>query len=294
MRIKLSLFLIILVAIQITPIIALTHPYETTITVQSDGVTRLDYLFEAEVTNLLTNITVLGENYDDLFIVNENGLPLEYIKIENKLSVYSLGSSLINLTYLTAELTGKTSIIWSLNTTVPISTEIILPVSSTIISLNVIPLEIDSFDERTVLIMPAGLIEIEYTVDILDSETLAEEMINLAEETIEEAENKGAIVSTAIDMLSEAKNLFQLGNFLFAEETATKSIELVEDIFTNMTIAEAKISAAETAIEIAQESGRTKGIDIAKNEKIRRRPRKEKPISTKIFCRAAKTFFTSI
>jgi uncharacterized membrane protein len=223
----------------------------------------MDYLFEAEVTKLQTNITLIGENYDDLLIVNENGLPLEYMKRDNLLSVYNLGSILINLTYLTGEITGKSGIIWSLNTTVPISTKIILPVSSTIISLNSIPLEIDSLDERTVLIMSAGWIEIEYTIDILDSETLADEAIDLAEEAIEEAENNGAIVSAAKEIITEAKNLFQEGNFLLAEEKATMSIELVDIILNNMADAMAKINAAETAISIAYESGRTLGLDDA-------------------------------
>ena len=70
MRNKLNLFLIMLIASQITPTLAETSPQELSITVQGDGVTRLDYLFQAEITSLQTNITLLGENYEDLFIVN--------------------------------------------------------------------------------------------------------------------------------------------------------------------------------------------------------------------------------
>jgi uncharacterized membrane protein len=265
MRNILNLFLILLITSQITPALADTIPQKLSITVQGEGVTRLDYIFQGEITRLQTNITLLGETFIDLFIFNEDGLPLEYDENENWLTVYSLGSSLVNVTYLTAELTGKTSIIWSLNTTVPISTEIILPIGATIISLNTIPLEINSLDGRTILVMPAGPVDIKYTVDILDSEVLADEAINLAEIMIHDAENIGAIVTSAKTLLSEAKTLFLQSSFLASEEIANQAIEVVEETLENMMLAEAKITAAKTAIQVAQDSGNTIGLDDAES-----------------------------
>ena len=265
MRNKLTLFLILLIATQITPTMAETTPQELSITIQGDGVTRLDYLFQAEITSLQTNVFLLGESYEDLFIVNEDGLPLEYIETVDGLTVYSLGSSLVNVTYLSAELTGKIGVIWSLDIILPISAEIILPVGSTIINLNTIPLEIDTVDERTVLVMPSGLIEIEYTVDILDSETLAHDAINQADEAIQEAETSGAIVTAAKSLISEAIVLFHQSNFLEAEELATQVIDLVEEILEKMALAEAKITAVEDAIQIAEDSGRTIGLETAES-----------------------------
>ena len=265
MRNKLTLFLILLITSQLTSVLADTSPQELRITVQGDGVTRLNYLFQAEITSLQTNITLLGESYEDLFIVNEDSLPLEYVENVDGLTVYSLGSSLVNVSYLSAELTGKIGVIWSLSLSLPISAEITLPIGSTIINLNTIPLEIDTVDERTVLVMPAGSVEIGYTVDILDSEALAEDAINQADEAIQDAENSGAIVTAAKSLISEAKSLFQQGSYLEAEELATQTIELVDDIVDQMTLADAKITAAEDAIEIADESGRTIGLDTAES-----------------------------
>lgn len=265
MRNKLTLFLILLIASQITPTLAETTPQELSITVQGDGITRLDYLFQAEITSLQTNISLLGEIYEDLFIVNEDGLPLEYIETMYGLTVYSLGSTLVNVTYLSTELTGKAGVIWSLNFVLPISAEIILPVGSTIINLNTIPLEIDTLDEKTVLVMPAGSVEIEYTVDILDSEALAHDAINQADEAIQEAETSGVIVEDAKSLLSEAILLFHQSKYLEAEELATQVIDLVEYISEKMALAEAKITAAEDAIEIAEDSGRTIGLDTAES-----------------------------
>ena len=106
MGFKLNILLILLLAYQIAPVKAVNTPQDITINVQSDGVTRLDYLFSAEVTSLQTNVTLLGESYSDLFIINEEGLPLESSELVEGLSIYSLGSSLVNLSYLTSDLTG--------------------------------------------------------------------------------------------------------------------------------------------------------------------------------------------
>lgn len=265
MRNKLTLFLIMLIFSQITPTLAAANPQELIITVQGEGVTRVDYLFQAEITSLQTNITLIGDSHEDLFIINEDGLPLEYEENEAGLTVYSLGSSLVNITYLTAELTGKSGVIWSLGFDAPISAEIILPDGATIINLNNIPLEIDTFDGKTLLVMPAGLVEIDYTVDILGSEALADEAINQAEEAIQDAETNGAIVTEANTLLSEAKALFQQGSYLEAEETASEVVALVELLVEKMNAAVAKITAAEAAVEAAQESMRTIGLDMAES-----------------------------
>lgn len=262
---KLNIILLYLIATSIIPVWAYNSPQEITINIQSDGITRLDYIFEAEITSLQTNITLLGDTYEDLFIVNEDGLPLEYIELDDGLTVYSLGSTQVNLTYLTSELTSKNGVVWSLDVDVPISVDILLPIGATIINLNEIPLEIETIDGKTLLVMHAGQVTIEYTVDILGSESLAEYAINSAEKALQEAENKGAIVTPAKDLISEAKSLFQQGNYLDAEEKASQAEELVTDIVEIKTMAEAKLTAADVAIKAAKEVGNTIGIDNAES-----------------------------
>jgi uncharacterized membrane protein len=265
MRNKLYLILLFLSLAQVTPVCAKTTPQEISVNVQSDGVTQIDYLFQAEVTSLQTNISLIGENLQDLFIVNEDGLPLEYEESSEGYIVNSLGSRLINVTCLTTELTGKISIIWSLSLTVPISTEILLPKGATIINLNTIPLEIDTVNSKTMLIMPAGQVDIQYTVDILDSETLAAEAIQSAEEAIQIATSNGVMVNEAASLFVVAKTLFQQEYYLDAEEKASQIIELVVEITEKKILAEAKITATEIAVQVAQESGKTIGLDEAKN-----------------------------
>jgi uncharacterized membrane protein len=263
MGFKLNILLILLLAYQITPAYAVTTPQDITIDVQSDGVTRLDYLFQSEVTSLQTNITLLGMSYSDLFIINEDSLPLEYSESDDGLMIYSLGSSLINLTYVTSDLTSKNGAIWSISVEAPISLTIELPQGATIVSLNLIPLEIDSSRGNTVLIMPSGFVEIQYIIDLVGSETLAQQAIDEAETSIQNAINDDAIVTDTQTLLDEAKSLFQQGNYLEAEEKAADALQLLAETLQEKIIAEAKITAAETAVEAARESDKTIGLDEA-------------------------------
>lgn len=261
---KKKLCLLMLFFMLVTPVWA-SNPQDLSINIQSDGITRLDYLFLAEQTSLTTNISLLGETYENLFIVNEGGLPLEYVETSEGLTIYSLGSALVNLNYLTSELTGKTGVIWSLTINVPISSEILLPSGATIISLNTIPLEIDTVDERTVLIMPAGIIQVSWTLNIMDSMTLAEDAILEAENALHSSELIGVVVSEAEFLLVDAQHLYDQGLYLEAEEKASDTLQLVSTLTSKMTLADNKINTAESTINSAESSGRTIGLDAAES-----------------------------
>ena len=263
MGFKLNIILIMLFAFQIAPTYAVTTPQDIAINVQSDGVTRLDYLFTGEVTSLQTNVTLLGESYSDLFIINEEGLPLQYNDSDIGVNIYSLGSNLINLTYMTSDLTSKNGAIWSLNIESPISLTIELPQGATVVSLNLIPLEIDSSSGKTVLIMPSGPLEIEYTIDLIDSETLAKAAIDVAEASIQSAVNDGAIVTEAQTELDEAITLFQQGIFLEAEAKASSTLQILDETLQRRSESEAKIAAAEAAVEASRSAGKNIGLDEA-------------------------------
>jgi uncharacterized membrane protein len=264
-RKKLIIIMLFLIFPQLTNTYAVTIPNKIRINVKNDGVTSLNYIFNAEITELQTNVSLLGKNQLNLLVINEDGLPLEYTKIGNNVSIYTLGSSLVNLTYLTSDLTGKTGVIWCLNVSLPVSTQIIFPTGSIIVNLNVIPLEIDVSDGRTSVVMPSGLGFIEYTVNIIKSDILAKETIAEAELAIQMAEKSNIIVERAKSILIEAKTFFLSGNFLEAEEKASDCIDLLNEIIELSGIALSKINAAESAIDSALESGRTNGLDVAKS-----------------------------
>ncbi len=162
----------IIVALLLVPVgLVNAAPLPTTLSFEifTDGVVRTDYSLTVDQTAVQVNVTLFGDVIQDLFIYDDEGVPLESNSNDEYHLVNSLGSSSLDITYLTPSLTGKTGAIWSIEVESPISTEIVLPLSSTIINLNEIPLEIETIDDQTHLIMPAGNITVSYTIDIKDS-----------------------------------------------------------------------------------------------------------------------------
>jgi uncharacterized membrane protein len=111
--------------------------------------------------------------------------------------------------------------------------------------------------------MPAGFIEVSYTVNIIDSETLAEDAINAAEEAIHDAQLIGVIVDEAEYLLFNAENLYQQGSYLEAEEKASQAIETVNALVEAKQYADSKLAAVEAAINAARDAGRTDGLTEA-------------------------------
>ena len=109
-----------------------------------------------------TNVTLIGETFEDILVVDENGLPLDYSPIEDGITVHGLGAQSVEITYYTQDLTSKIGRYWTLQADVPINTTVALPEEASILSLNVVPEMIESRDGQVVLFMPAGFFEITY------------------------------------------------------------------------------------------------------------------------------------
>lgn len=262
MRLGRLLSLVIVLAL-IPTISAQVSPQTLGFTVYTDGVTRVDYYLDADPTLALVNITLFGDTLEGLFILDQDGLLLWSSVVDGYHQVDSLGSSSLTVSYLTVDLTGKSGPVWNINVETPISAEITLPVGATIINMNDIPLEIETVAEQTRLVMPAGEVSVSYTVDIVDSETLASEAIDEAETAIQGAEENGVIVSDAVRVLSEARSYFEAQDYLSAQEKADEALSLVESITAEAVTAQAQINAVQEAIEAALDAGKMLGIEEA-------------------------------
>jgi uncharacterized membrane protein len=254
---------LVLVLALIPTVHAQVSPQTLGFIVYTDGVTRVDYHLDADPTQALVNITLFGDTLEGLFILDQDGLLLASTVVDGSHQVDSLGSSSLTVSYLTVDLTGKSGAVWSINVETPISAEIMLPVGATIINMNDIPLEIETVDEQTRLVMPAGGVSVSYTVDIVDSETLASEAIDEVETVIQQAEDNGVIVSDAAEALSEARSYFEAQDYMSAQEKADEALSLVVSITAEAATAQAQINAVQEAIEAALDTGKTVGIDEA-------------------------------
>jgi len=242
-----------------------TTPETLLLTVYPDGFAFVDYTLQVDLTFPTQNIKVFGQVLEDLLIVDEDGLPLDYSIINSTISVYSLGTGEIKLTYLTQDLTSKEGRYWTLTIDAPISTRIILPVETTIISLNKVPEMIETSDNRVELLMNASLIEVTYVIGVVGTEEHAQIVLNEAETSILSIKNLGINITEAEAKLQEANVAFNLGNYVEAETLGYEAKNLAIQINQTATQAQSKMDEAEDAVANAQDEGRTVGLSEAQD-----------------------------
>ena len=136
-----------------------------TLTIYLDGFTQVDQIIELNQLVLSFNLTILSKTPQNLLVVDENGLPLEYSITGSNAVIYSVGSTKINVSYLTQDLTSKMGKYWTISIDYPESKVLILPKNASIISINSAPDLIESTDGSLKLTMPSGLTEVTYTAE---------------------------------------------------------------------------------------------------------------------------------
>jgi uncharacterized membrane protein len=136
-----------------------------TITAYLDGFVLVGHELELNQTYPSVNVSLLGENYEELLVADEQNFPLDYALIDGAAIIYSLGASQIKLSYFTSDLTSKTGKYWTLSTEVSTNATVVLPADVSIISLNSVPELIESSNGQVSLVMPAGIIEITYIAE---------------------------------------------------------------------------------------------------------------------------------
>jgi uncharacterized membrane protein len=240
-----------------------TTPKTLFLTVYPDGFVFVDYTLLVDQTFPTQNITVFGQVLEDLLVVDKDGLPLDYSISNSTISVYSLGTDEIKLAYLTQDLNSKEGRYWTLTIVTPINTRIILPVETTIISLNQVPEMIETSDNRVELLMNASLIEVTYVIGVVGTEEHAQIVLDEAETTIMGIKNFGINITEAETTLQEAEDAFDLGNYVEAETLGYDAKNLAIQINQTATHAQSKMDEAEDAITNAQNEGRTLGLNEA-------------------------------
>ena len=240
-----------------------TTPKTLFLTVYPDGFVFVDYTLLVDPTFPTQNITVFGQVLEDLLVVDGEGLPLSYSLNDSLIIVNSLGTDELSVSYLTQDLTSKDGRYWTLTIDAPVNAQIILPVQSTIISLNQVPELIETNGNKVQLLMNASLIEVTYVIGVVGTEEYAQIVLTDAEQKINEIKNFGINLAEAETKLQAAENAFSHGNFPEAETLGNEAINLA--IFINQTAnqAQTKLHEAEAAIVEAQHKERTSGLGDA-------------------------------
>ena len=238
-------------------------PETLLLTVYPDGFVFVGYTLLVDPTFPTQNITVFGQVLEDLLVAGNDGLPLDYSIGNNAISVYSLGTEEVKLTYLTQDLTSKEGRYWTLAIEAPVSTQILLPEETTIISLNQVPEMIETSENMVKLLMNSSLIEVTYVIGVVGTEEHAQIVLSEAETVSTAIKNLGINITEAEAKLEDAEAAFNLGNYVEAETLAYEAKELAIQINQTATQAKSKIEEAEDFVAAAQNDGRTEGLDGA-------------------------------
>ena len=164
-----ALFFAILIIVSFIPA-AYSQEYVTPISlnvvVYTDGSTLLTYLVESDPTQVRVDVDLIGNNYNNLIIRDENDLPLSSQKTGNSITVDTIGASELTIIYSSSEFTTKDGQIWDLNLTSPISTTVILPKGAAIFDIGDIPIDLGTINGAQYIELPAGEIYVSFILSI--------------------------------------------------------------------------------------------------------------------------------
>jgi len=238
-------------------------PKELVFTVYADGFVAVDYTAVVDPTRARVNITLFGALYQDMMVEDQDGLPLDYSPVDEGLTVDTLGSTAVYVSYVAPDLTGKSAQVWTFMVSSPIPSSILLPEDATIIDLNVVPLKIGILNGIPLLTMPAGDVEVAYTIAIVGTREHALILIKDAESTIDAIKVRGISAPEAEALLQQAYAAFNAERYVEAEQYAKQAKASAQGAEDAASSAEEAIDAASASVSTAKAERRTAGLDTA-------------------------------
>ena len=174
-----------------------------------DGFVLVSYQLTLNQTYPTINVSLIGETYEEMLVVDEQNLPLDYAIANSEAVIYSLNTTRITITYFTPDLTAKTGKYWTLTADASTNATVILPATVSIISINKVPELIESADGQMILVMPSGTIEITYIAEHeLGTQTQNPDVTSLITAILLSA--AFPIIASAIWLLKRKKPPFEL------------------------------------------------------------------------------------
>lgn len=164
LTLALAALLLITPTVEATP--AAYEPKRLTATIYADGYVWVEYEVEASPFLPIVDLTLFGRNYEEVLVIGENGLLLEYNITQSGLQVGSLGLKSIKVSYFTQDLTNKTGRLWTFTIDAPVNITVRLPQELTVVGLSKAPLTISSEKDTLTLIFGSGPLTLNYIVEV--------------------------------------------------------------------------------------------------------------------------------
>jgi hypothetical protein len=221
-------------------IMAVSMPIQSTfgtvrsldLVVYPDGTTHISTEISTDPLKPEFFVDLFGSNIDNFVAEDENGFLLTADIDENNAVVTTLGASTISLNYDIHDLVSKEGRIWYFTINSPVEFSLLMPNNIVIVGMNTYPLNLQTIDEQSLLLLPSGPVEINYFFGVSEippppsnnPEQISENSIYLIGGGIVAA---GAIAAI---LMKRSKHTKKTTEIITKQETIEKPID-VETIF---------------------------------------------------------------
>ncbi len=145
----------------------------TNIRVYRDGLVHIEQTLRIGEFAPQATVTLLSDAAENVVILDENQIAVDYQLKGKTLDVYSLGANQVVISYDVNTLTSKENGLWTLCLENPYELTAAFPANSTIVYLSGTPNKIDTGSNQLTLALGAGTWEISYLLQIGSSDQIA-------------------------------------------------------------------------------------------------------------------------
>lgn len=235
------------------------------LTVYSDGSVDVEYVIEPDTTQAQVNVTLIGEEYQDILVVDPDGIILDWAFTDDGIEVDSLGSTSLTITYTTDSITNKIGSQWSISVNSDIPILYTLPTGAVLVGLNPAPVGISIIDNQAVITMPAGSSSISYLIGTTGTKEHALILLNTARADVNEALGNGIVIDEAEALLAQATQAYQNEQYTQSEQYSTQASESVKETEAKAAEALTSINSAEAIIEAQRDQIAPETVTEAQN-----------------------------
>lgn len=265
-KVAITCLVVLLITIpQINAETSISNLVNLKILTYSDGVVDVSMSYSIDPSQAEVYLQLLGTQFQTLLVQDQDGLILDYDVHGSNITVDSLGSTNVNVSYTTSSLTAKSGTLWTINFTSPITMSITLPQSSTIVSLSSLPLEIKTIQDKPQLLMLPGIITISYINDIYEPRSTASNALSNAQDYINSIKEDGIKAPEADSLLIEAQDAFENGDYTESIKLAAQAERSADSAKSDFSLSSNQIEDASQSIDDAKTAQRTSGLDEAES-----------------------------
>lgn len=159
--------LLCVLLVYVASVVSTVSINSTNLTVYRDGLVHVEQTLSIGEFAPQAPVALLSNSIENLIVLDENELTVDYQLTGDDLVVYSLGASQVKIEYDLITLTIKENEVWTLLVNSPYSFNLHFPVNSTIIYLSKTPSEIDTTNSQLSLSLGSGDWEISYVQQVI-------------------------------------------------------------------------------------------------------------------------------